>query len=105
AYTAPPRRSTPPRDGCFQGVWLRLVVVGGQRSHDGLASFVVVPHHRGQREDPGQDAGDDALGGLAAVSFQVKLPLEGPVDRLYDLAQRLEQVLPGAPGLALADRP
>jgi hypothetical protein len=60
-----------------------------------------VPDRGGQRED----AGEDALGSLAAVAFQVKLPLEGPVGGLDDLAQRLEQVLPSAPGIALADRP
>ena len=51
-----------------------------------------------------QDADDDALGGAAAVAFQVKLALEGLVDRFDDLAQRLEELRPGAPGLALADR-
>jgi hypothetical protein len=38
------------------------------------------------------------------VPLQVKLSLESPVDRLDDLPQRIEQVLPGTPGLAFADR-
>jgi hypothetical protein len=56
-------------------------------------------------QDPGQDADEDAPIGAAAVTFQVKLPFERPVDGFDDLAQRLEQVLPGTGGLALAGRP
>ena len=81
------------------------MVIRDERPHDGLASFVVVPDRGGQCEDPRQDAGEDALIGAAAVSFKVKLAFEGLVDGLDDLAQRLEQVLAGARGLALADRP
>jgi hypothetical protein len=54
----------------------------------------------GQREN----AGKDALGGLAAVPFQVKLAFESPVDRYDDLVQRLEQALPGTFRLALVYR-
>src|SRR5207302_10358757 len=82
----------------------RLVIVGGQRSFDWLAGLVVVPDRCGQGEDAGQDAGDDALRRPAAVPFQVKLALEGPVDRFDDLPQRLEQLRGGTPGLAFADR-
>ena len=80
------------------------MVEGGQGSLDRLAGMVVVPDRGRQRQDPGQNPGDDALWGAATVPFQVKLPLEGPVDRLDHLPQRLEQVLSGAAGLALADR-
>jgi hypothetical protein len=38
------------------------------------------------------------------VPFEVKLPLQGPVDGLDHLPERLEQVLPGAASLARADR-
>ena len=78
------------------------MVVRDEGPHDGLAGFVVVPDRGGQCKDPRQDAGEDALVGAAAVSFKVKLAFEGLVDGLDDLAQRLEQVLAGAWGLALA---
>jgi hypothetical protein len=39
------------------------------------------------------------------VSFKVELALEGLVDRLDDLPQRLEQLRSGPLGLALAGRP
>ncbi|GAU70575.1 hypothetical protein SSP35_20_00710 [Streptomyces sp. NBRC 110611] len=58
----------------------------------------------GQREDAGQGPGGDSGGTLAAVSFQVELALEGLVDRLDGLPQRLEQVRSGPRGLALAGR-
>jgi hypothetical protein len=38
------------------------------------------------------------------MPFQVKMAFESPVDRFDDLAQRLEQALPGTFRLALADR-
>jgi hypothetical protein len=81
------------------------VVVGGQRPHDRLAGEVVVPDGGGEREDALQDANGHAAGGAAAVSFKVELALEGLVDRLDDLPQRLEQLRSGPLGLALAGRP
>jgi hypothetical protein len=65
---------------------------------------VVVPDDRGEGEDPVQDADEDAAFGSSAVSFQVKLGLEGLVHGLDDLPQRLEQLLARLGGLALADR-
>src|SRR5439155_1255754 len=76
-----------------QEVWLRLVIVRGEGSHDRLCELVVVPDRGGQREDAGQYPGEDALRGPSAVLFQVKLALEGPVDGLDDLPQRPEELL------------
>ena len=81
------------------------VVISDEGSLDVLAGVVVVPDGRGEGEDPVQEPGEDAVFGTSAVSFQVKLGLEGLVHGLDDLAQRLEQVLAGPRGLALADRP
>src|SRR5260370_28416257 len=83
------------------GIWRNVVRQAGDPRR--MSGLVVVPDRSGQREDARQDAGDDALWGASAVLFQVKLALEGPVDGLDDLPQRLEQVLPGAAGLAPAD--
>jgi hypothetical protein len=54
-----------------------------------------VPDGGGQGEDALQDAGQHAGGVVPAVAFEVELALEGVVDGLDDLAQRLE--VPGAP--------
>src|SRR4051812_47216397 len=54
--------------------------------------MVVVPYRRGQGEDALHDAGDDAVGCASAVAFEVELALEGFVDRLDDLPQRLEEI-------------
>jgi hypothetical protein len=86
-------------------VWLLSVVISDEGSLDVLAGVVVVPDGRGEGEDPVQEAGEDAVFGTSAVSFQVKLGLEGLVDGLDDLAQRLEQFLSRPGSLALADRP
>src|SRR6266511_6433220 len=69
-------------DDLFQGV---LVVVGEQGPGGRLAGVVVVPDRCGQGEDALQHAHDDACRGVPAMAFQVKLPLEGVVDRLDDL--------------------
>ncbi len=53
----------------------RLVVVGDQRAHDGLAAVVVVPDGCSQGEDALQDTGEYAGRGVPAVAFQVTLPL------------------------------
>jgi hypothetical protein len=63
---------------------------------------VVVPDRCGQGEEPLQDADGHPGGSAAAVPFQVQLGLEGLVDRLDQLPQRLEQPRSGPRGLALA---
>jgi hypothetical protein len=68
------------------------VVVGGQCAHDWLAGVVVVPDGCGEGEDALQDADGHAAGGAAVVPFKVELALEGLIDRLDDLPQRLEQL-------------
>jgi hypothetical protein len=62
------------------------VVVGGQRPLDRLSGVVVVPDRGSQGEDALQDPHDHAVGGVAAVAFQVKLALEGLIDRFDGLA-------------------
>src|SRR6266536_2541486 len=88
-------------DDLCQGV---LVVVGEEGPGDRLPGVVVVPDGSGQGEDALQHAHDDTRRGVPAVAFQVELALEGVVDRLDDLPQRLEQVRTGPLRLALARR-
>ena len=57
------------------------MVVGDEAAGDGLAGLVVVPDRGGQRQQPLHPHGD-ALDGPPAVAFQVKLALEGVIDRL-----------------------
>src|SRR5579862_1824761 len=83
-------------DGLFQAVGRRSVVVRDEGPRDVLTCLVVVPDRGGQREDPRQDTGEDALVGASAVSFEVKLAFKSLVDGLDDLPQRLAQVLAGA---------
>ena len=87
----PPRLSSvagfDPLDDLFQGVSDRRRSV----SVEGLSGGVVVPDRRGQREDALHDAGYDTSGCAPSVPFEVKLSLEGLVDRFDDLSQRLEQ--------------
>src|ERR687897_2595926 len=80
------------------------VVVGQERSLDGLTGAVVVPDRGGQGQDALYDADPDPGGGVTAVLLQVELALEGVVDGLDDLAQRLEELAPGPRVLALAGR-
>jgi hypothetical protein len=56
-----------------------------------LPGGVVVPDRGGQREDALPDAGYDTSGCAPLVPFEVKLSLEGLVDRFDDLSQRLER--------------
>src|ERR1017187_7380588 len=81
------------------------VVISEERALDGLAGSVVVPDGGGQCEDALQDADYHAFCGVAAVLLEVELAFEGVVDRLDDLAQRLEE--PGACpfGVAFAGGP
>src|SRR6266508_5552722 len=83
---------------------LQLVIVGDEGPGGWLPGVVVVPDRSGQGEDALQHPHDDACRGVPAVAFQVELALEGLVDRLDDLPQRLEQVRAGPFGLALARR-
>jgi hypothetical protein len=66
------------------------VVVGGERSQDGLAGVVVVPDGGGEGEESLEDPDQGALAAVGAVAFEAELGLEGGVDGLDDLAQRLE---------------
>ena len=76
------------------------VVVGDQGAANGQAEGVVVPDRGGHGEDPLGHAGAHAGDGASAVGFEVELAFEGVVDRLDDLAQRLEELFPGAGLLA-----
>jgi hypothetical protein len=76
------------------------VVVGDQRPRYRLADAVVVPDHRGQRQDPLEHAHHHACRGVPAVAFEIELAFEGLVDRLDDLPQGLEQLGAG-PGLLI----
>jgi hypothetical protein len=78
------------------------VVVGGQGSFDRLVGVVVVPDRGGQGQDALHDTHPDPGRGVAAVPFEIELPLEGVVDRLDDLPQWLEEAGAGPFGLTLA---
>ncbi len=78
------------------------VVVGQQGPLDWLTSAVVVPDRRGQRQDALHDADPHSGRGVAAVAFEIELALEGVVDRLDDLPQRLEELFTASGALALA---
>jgi hypothetical protein len=49
-----------------------------------------VPDRRGQGEQALGDAGADAVDAASAVQFEVELAFEDVVDRLDELADRLE---------------
>ena len=66
------------------------VIVCGEGSTNWGFGFVVVPDCGGESEDALQDAHDDFVGGVAAVSFQVELTFEGLVDRFNGLTQGFE---------------
>jgi hypothetical protein len=57
-----------------------------------------VPDRGSQGQDALQNPDRNPDRGAAAVAFQVELPLEGLVDRLDKLPQRLEAVWPAAGG-------
>jgi hypothetical protein len=63
---------------------------------------VVVPDRGGQGEDALQDADQHAVGGLAAVVFEVELTFVGVEDRFDGLAQGCEEPGACAVGFALA---
>jgi hypothetical protein len=66
------------------------LVIGDQRSGDGLAGGAVVPDRGGQGKQALGDAGPDAVDAAAAVQFEVELAFEDVVDRLDELADRFE---------------
>jgi hypothetical protein len=73
------------------------VVVGEEGAGgSGLVGGLVVPDAGGEGEEALEDSGPDAVGGTAAVAFEVELGFEGLVDRLDDLAERLEESLQGS---------
>jgi hypothetical protein len=77
----------------------------GRRGLLQLSGLVVVPDGGGQGQDALQDPDRDPTRSAAAVALQVELALEGVVDRLDQLPQRLEQVRSGPLGFALAGWP
>jgi hypothetical protein len=81
------------------------VVVCDQRSGYGGSGLAVVPDRGGHRQDALGDPDGDALEGPPAVFFQVKLALEGVVDRFDELVDLLEHRLAVAGLLSLAGRP
>src|SRR5437763_10081807 len=71
------------------------VVIGGQRPLGGFAAGPVVPDAGSHGQQPLGDAGIDALGGAAAVAFEVELALEGVVDRLDPLPDPPDRAVAG----------
>src|SRR5262249_41044367 len=71
------------------------VVVADQAALGRCAGGPVVPDSGGHGEQPLGDAGGDAVGGAAAVAFEVELALEGVVDRLDPLADPADVPVPG----------
>src|SRR5664280_2024293 len=80
------------------------VIVGNERSEDGLSAVVVVPDGGGQGEQSLQDSGHHTLGGVTSVSFQVELAFQGLVHRFDQLAEGLQEPCPGAGILTLLGR-
>src|SRR3954470_23177885 len=79
------------------------VVVGDQRSCDGLSGGAVVPDGGGEGEQSLRDTSGHACQAAPAVQFQVELAFEGVVDRLDQLPDRRQQSLAGT-GRAVAQR-
>src|SRR5690242_19337335 len=77
------------------------VVIADQRPLDGYAGGPVVPDAGGHGQQPLGDPGVQALRGPAAVSFEVKLALEGVVDRLDPLPDPADGPVPGCLILAV----
>src|SRR5918994_5243752 len=75
------------------------VVVGGERSEDGLLAVVVVPDRGGQGEGPLKDAHSDALDAVTAVGFEAELGFQGVVHRFDDLSQASQLRCATAAGL------
>src|SRR5487761_1750650 len=81
----------------------RSVVIGDQGSLVAGTGGPVVPDAGGHGQQPLRDPGVQALGGPAAVAFQVELPLEGVVDRCDPLPDPADGPVPGR--LVAAVRP
>ena len=79
-----------------------LVVIGDQRPGDRRAGLVVVPDGGSHRQDALGDPDGHPLERPPAVGFEVKLALEGVVDRFDQLADGFEKRLAVACGLILA---
>ena len=71
------------------------VVVFDKRAPDRGAGCPVVPDAHGHGQQPLGDAGVQALGGPAAVAFEIELPFEGVVDRLDPLPDPADGSVPG----------
>ena len=67
--------------------------------------MVVVPDRDGQGEESLEDAHEDALLAVAAVSFQAELAFQRVEDRLDDLADRFQLSGTGSFLLAFECRP
>ena len=55
------------------------------------ADAVVVPDDSGECEEALKDSGDHASGGAPTVTLEIELALQGVVDGLDDLAERLQE--------------
>src|SRR6266567_8317586 len=71
------------------------VVIADQRPPGGRAGDPVVPDAHSHGQQPLGNPGVQALGGPAAVSFEVELALEGVVDRLDPLPDPADGPVPG----------
>src|SRR6266700_413675 len=76
-------------------------VEGDQRPLDGFAECPVVPDARSHGQQPLGNPGVQALGGAAAVAFEVELALEGVVDRFDPLPDPADGPVPGRLVLAV----
>jgi hypothetical protein len=71
----------------------------------GRPVLLVVPDGGGHRQDALGDPDRDALASAATVGFEVKLALEGVVDRFDQLADGSQQRLAAAGGFVVAGGP
>src|SRR5665213_2030689 len=76
------------------------VVVGDERAQNGLLTVMVVPDGGGQSQQSLQHPGHHALGSVSSVSLQVQLAFQGLVDRLDELAERLQEPCSGPRSLS-----
>ena len=67
------------------------VVVGQQRPVGPGSYTVVMPHNRGQGQQPLQHPGDHSGLRPTPVVFEIELTLQGVVDRLDDLTEGLQE--------------
>src|SRR3974390_624062 len=81
------------------------VVAGDERTQRPRPEELVVPDGGGEREEPLQYPGGHSRRRPSAVSLQVELGLQGLVDRLDDLSERLQEGGAGTRTLPLECRP